>query len=511
MKLISPTDLTKSRSFIREFLEPVVNNVYTRTAGTAHVRGEKYRRIMEMLPPDEPVLFGNLYENNRTELSSMYTKNTRIMLSRALSWGCKNGILSRDNPGRVPDWFYEIKSVSRWAAQLQGSNMKHPEKKSYDSSTRRQYVQCLWNFNRWITGRTFEIREYWPTPEGTYALRSETRNFENVGDLLDVLERPLADSRNVSRIVKDFLLDRMETHSGSSHIMMYKNSIVSYFDKNEQQLKLSFNPRLSRGRSAYEQSMDLPEFLRFMTDGAPSVMERALFMCKFHRGLDVSTLVDGFNYEVWDQLVQWFHTEDYTSWDLGKCPVPVSLIRVKTGYRHIGFLERDSMVCLTEYLDYRRRATGRPMISGEPLFLNKFGRPVTRSWTFASFVRIADRAGIRKQTIIDGRSRYNLDSHELRDLLKSTLIDCGCRPDVADHVIGHKPRDSYEKQARLYPETLRREYSRASPRLNILTGNAAAPAGDALARCEAAIGEIKLRMQEFDTQIIRMREMAAPG
>ena len=62
-----------------------------------------------------------------------------------------------------------------------------------------------------------------------------------------------------------------------------------------------------------------------------------------------------------------------------------------------------------------------------------------------------------------------MDSHELRDLLKSTLIDSGCRIDVADHVIGHKPKDSYEKQAKLYPETLRKEYSKASKRLNIFT------------------------------------------
>jgi len=41
--------------------------------------------------------------------------------------------------------------------------------------------------------------------------------------------------------------------------------------------------------------------------------------------------------------------------------------------------------------------------------------------------------------------KYQKESHELRDLLKSTLIDCGTRIDVADHVIGHKPKDSYEK------------------------------------------------------------------
>jgi len=54
-------------------------------------------------------------------------------------------------------------------------------------------------------------------------------------------------------------------------------------------------------------------------------------------------------------------------------------------------------------------------------------------------------------------------------LLKSTLIDCGVRPDLADHYIGHKPKDSYEKQAILYPETLRQEFSKASKRINVFS------------------------------------------
>ena len=47
---------------------------------------------------------------------------------------------------------------------------------------------------------------------------------------------------------------------------------------------------------------------------------------------------------------------------------------------------------------------------------------------------------------------YKIHSHEVRDLLKSTLIVSGCAQYVAEHVLGHAPRDSYEKQASLYPE-----------------------------------------------------------
>ena len=58
-------------------------------------------------------------------------------------------------------------------------------------------------------------------------------------------------------------------------------------------------------------------------------------------------------------------------------------------------------------------------------------------------------------------------AHEVRDLLKSTLLASGCKQYAADHVLGHAPRDSYEKQATLYPEELRAEYAKASSRINI--------------------------------------------
>ena len=60
-------------------------------------------------------------------------------------------------------------------------------------------------------------------------------------------------------------------------------------------------------------------------------------------------------------------------------------------------------------------------------------------------------------------------SHSVRHLLKSTLLVAGCAPYAADHILGHYPRDGYERQAVLYPEAIRREYSKASDLLNIFT------------------------------------------
>ena len=61
---------------------------------------------------------------------------------------------------------------------------------------------------------------------------------------------------------------------------------------------------------------------------------------------------------------------------------------------------------------------------------------------------------------------YKIHAHEVRDLLKSTLIVSGC---VEDHMLGHAPKDSYEKQTVLYPETLQNKYAKAPRLLNTFT------------------------------------------
>ncbi len=134
--------------------------------------------------------------------------------------------------------------------------------------------------------------------------------------------------------------------------------------------------------------------------------------------------------------------------------------------------------------------------------MTRRGVPVGPNWISNKFFKAAIDAGIQKRT---SHRVYKIHSHEVRDLLKSTLMVSGCAQYAADHVLGHAPRDSYEKQAVLYPEVLRAEYSKASGRLNIFTsiekhlkaagadsGGDAAPGDD----CYQKIEEQQRIMQE---------------
>ncbi len=206
-----------------------------------------------------------------------------------------------------------------------------------------------------------------------------------------------------------------------------------------------------------------------LTTGKASLLDRAVVLCKFQRGLDNSTLVDRFNFTAWKQIIKWFGTEVFEKWDLSKCPVPIILTRIKTGYRHRGFLDIDAIESLQKYLKFRYEKTGRPMEVGEPIFLNDRNNPINENWVQRLIPRLAKNAGIQRKFMVNSRIKKEKTSHELRDLLKSTLIASDVVQYVCDLAIGHKIKDSYEKQDELYPEKSRAEYMKASKKINIFS------------------------------------------
>lgn len=371
------------------------------------------------------------------------------------------------------DEFTKLESVSYFLSQLRKSRLQNlPVDKNNFSGTQRRYCYNLVSFNNWLIGKKFEINQTRWIDQDTYKKTKCLVTFTGLEHLLELFKESQNSESDYVRIIKRFLLDDM--HKGKSSITMdgYYYAITSYFEKNECPIIFKFS-----GKYAYEntkdgqepQTLSLEDFMKILTIGKPSILQKAVFLCKFQRGLDSSTLTDRFNFEAWPQLVKHFGTEQYMMWDLDKCPVPIKLVRIKTGYLHTGFLDRDAIESIQDYLDVRYKKTGNVMNSNEPIFLNTKKTPISSYWVRSTFFELAKRAGVQKKIKGELYAKYEKDSHELRDLLKSTLLANGTRYDVADHVIGHKPKDSYEKQATLYPENLRLEYMKGSRKINIFS------------------------------------------
>ena len=214
-----------------------------------------------------------------------------------------------------------------------------------------------------------------------------------------------------------------------------------------------------------DERMSLEGFYKMLQNGKPGIMMRAIMLIMLQSGMDASTLTDRFNYEGYSQLVRHFKTADHESWNLEMCPVPIRVVRVKTNMRYTTFLDRDAITQLKEYLTWKESKRGKQDGTG-PLFTTKQNTTIHPTWLSTNFSVVAVRAGIQKKM---SNGAFMFKAHTVRHLLKSTLIARGCAQYVADHVLGHAPRDAYEIQAILYPDVMRAEYAKASSSLNIIS------------------------------------------
>ena len=216
--------------------------------------------------------------------------------------------------------------------------------------------------------------------------------------------------------------------------------------------------------------MSLEDFYNMLKDGNPGIKMKTVMLIKLHSGTDSSTFADRFNYEGYSQITKHFGTDDHKSCNLEKCPVPIKLVRVKTNVQYTTFLERDAIAQLQRYLTWKDMKYGKHDPS-KPLFVTQRGVPIDSAWISRHFSEVAVRAGMQEKV---SPMVYKMRAHSVSHLLKSALIRHGCKSYVADHVLGHAPKDTYERQAVLYPEVLRAEHAKASPHTSIFSKTNAA-------------------------------------
>ena len=371
--------------------------------------------------------------------------------------------------------FCRMPCIKYWRSQLNSSNIKNLKTKARQGGTKKCYTYGLFNFHKWLCGKQFEHASI-QTDNNIVNVQKSTVVIRGIDHFLDLYQQNTLGKTEFVMLVKKYLI-HLQTTKNASTIDNAAFAIKSFFRENDSEIIFRFNNTKRRYDQTVDDAMTLNDIRTILSIKTIQAIEKAVFMCKFHRGLDSATLADRFNFDAWQQIVDYFGTDDPNMWDVSKCPVPVKLIRVKTNYLHTGFLGADAIAALREYLKIRAVAKDPPSNSchitrgtktdtrirglrtGEALFLDTSGNPISINWIGRRFAKLRKRSSVGK----------TYSSHEMRDLLKSTLIDSGCRPDVADHVIGHVPKDTYEKQSLLYPESLRTEFAKASDRINVLS------------------------------------------
>jgi len=417
-------------------------------------------------------------QNDKTLMRNPNFLRAKCIVSEAMTIGPKIGLL--DSIQLVPmtfEEFLKLETVQYFKEQLRGFKQNHLESTNQGNigGTQKLYLNRVWFFSNWLSGREFEVSRLHQIDVDVFKKSKEKVVLKHVEHLLKLYQESQAAESDVIKIIKRFLMDDT-VHFGkrASTVTILRSTIKSYFKKNDCPIDFDFNPKTKYKVTTEEEleqfQLSLDDLFKLLTLGRPSIMEKAVVLCKFHRGLDNSTLTDRFNFQAWSQLVDYFETSQYENWDLSKCPVPIKLTRIKTSYTHRGFLDRDAIVALQDWLKIRFQKTGKIMKDDDPIFLNTLHKGITDQWINRLFLKLTRRAGLHENI-----KSYNLmnrskkTSHELRDLLKSTLIACGVADYVCELAIGHKVGDSYEKQDKLFPEKARQEFAKASKKINIFS------------------------------------------
>ena len=442
----------------------------------------------DIISPKKFAESNSQYLNKRsTKLNAtLYTVDRSIKIAKEL------GLITifDERPISYAD-FCNLDSVQYFLNQLRGSKLKNLKSDGMkENTTKRSYVQQIYRFNNWLHGKSFEFSTTKQIEIDVFKKTKEKSTLDGIEHLLQLFQNSFNTDSEYIKVVKMYLMDQMHEKCSAKYMSVKHSAITSYFDKNDSPLKFKYNPYNNHADYKEENEnaiITLDEVYKMVTQGKASPLEKAVVLCRFHRGLDSSTLADRFNFQAWEQLVKWFGHTDFENWDLQKCPVPIRISRVKTNYLHTGYLEHDAIVAIQEYLNYRYQfyvtmckkqkidegyilEKNQFIQNGKPLFVSRKNKPISVNWVSRLVPRLAVQAGI--QNNLEGNRLQNKSEkvgHELRDLLKSTLIMSGCQDYVCQLAIGHTVLDSYEKQDKLYPEHSRKEYSKASNKINIFT------------------------------------------
>ena len=361
------------------------------------------------------------------------------------------------------DRIISLPSVRYWQEQLNGSGIRHDIK--ITASTRDIYLHKLSMFNEWLAGREFDVRV--PAVAGGRIVHESVRkSFASVEGLLRFGEDGNGNEKGVKRIINRYMADPRHGNLKRSTMSGTCAAIKSYFDTNDVMTGVRFNGRKNDAFEVTEEpELTLAEFYKMMTISKIDPMVRAVMLVKFQAGLDSSTLADRFNFYAYQQIAKYCGTADHGAWDLGRCPIPIELIRVKTAVRFTTFIDRDALSAIRDYLAWRERTHG-PHDPKGAMFITTRDRPIDGEWVSEAFGRLAEYSGTQRRL---APRVLKIRSHNVRRLLKSTLTACGCAAWAADHVLGHAPKDPYEGTPGLFPKELRREYAKASHVINMFS------------------------------------------
>ena len=225
---------------------------------------------------------------------------------------------------------------------------------------------------------------------------------------------------------------------------------------------LSTDEQAQAEQLAKEEALPLSlDEIRKLYSQCRTTRDRAIFL----------TMLNGFGISEFLQFSEnWHKYHDAIKNKL--VPVKVLIQRKKTGKIFNAYLWDDDADLLAELLEERRRELGRDLGPKDPLFVNKYGKPIADQVIFDLIRELADRSGVEPYE--KGKVSFRVRPHEVgRDTFKTQCALARIPDDVSEYLLGHTidPLD-YNKFHKT-PEGQRiieQEVSKIRPILNIVSG-----------------------------------------
>jgi integrase len=156
-----------------------------------------------------------------------------------------------------------------------------------------------------------------------------------------------------------------------------------------------------------------------------------------------------------------------------KVPLKIALIRSKTvnngGQSYWTLVWDDAVDALANYL--KERETDFGLITKEnPLFLNRYGKPITTADIQLEMKRLREWTGLEKN--VTGKRTYRFRPHEFRDTFKTWTANKHVRDIVSEFMMGHEvDANQYNKFAKTTDREkgIIEEMESVRPELNVLT------------------------------------------
>ena len=341
------------------------------------VKRPSFAGLLNIIPPD-----GYVTRDHFRDIEEYHITN-------GLGHACSIGVLKRVSPFEI---ILHMESVRFWCTQINDSNLKNTVAKT---DTRRLYLRTLSRLNEWLPGHSFPSYRT-VISDGQVVPQPINKSFANVEDMMHYCTESDHGTKTAQRVVREYMANAQMAKVSDSTRANARAAIKSYFRAHDIVLDLPKTKKKQADYAANDEYMTLEDFYKMLQKGNPGITMRTIMMIKLHSGMDSSTFTDRFNYNGYSQIVKYFGTEKHSTWNPDMCPVPITLVRVKTGVRYTAFLERDAITQLQEYLTWKETKYGKQDIS-KPLFMTTKNMPMSSTWLSRCFSQAAVRAGIQKK------------------------------------------------------------------------------------------------------------------